>query len=290
MRIVVSRLYNKRYMPLLYILWDGRPILMISGSNEQLQQQLEYTLLKPDCYCWWISKLQSGTLEERYAIKFRFKLGKNATETYGMRQTAFGASCMNPASVFELHNRFKEDMVSVSDDERSGSSKEVNTPELIGQRFRLELGLLCWYFKGVQKEIPREEASTPQTFPQPPYFQTLIPVTFGFSLSSEAVVMRQFRRWKRLLGRSLTRSHERTSMGPSRSCWNFELVSIALFKSSTKNLISVSMQFCDIWHHTFLYKLNITRLSLIFEKQTWTACLHTCMMWPTWKWPKCLTL
>ena len=48
--------------------------------------------------------MQSGrenTLEERYAIKFCFKLGKNdATETYGMFQTAFGASCMNRASVF----------------------------------------------------------------------------------------------------------------------------------------------------------------------------------------------
>ena len=70
-----------------FIFWDDRPIFMISGSNEQLQQQLEYTLLKPDCYSWWISKLQSGredTLEERYAIKFGFKLGKNATQTYGM--------------------------------------------------------------------------------------------------------------------------------------------------------------------------------------------------------------
>ena len=36
-------------MLLQYILWDDRPILMISGSNEQLQQELEYTLLKPDC-------------------------------------------------------------------------------------------------------------------------------------------------------------------------------------------------------------------------------------------------
>ena len=37
--------------------------------------------------------MQSGrgdTLEERYAIKFCFKLGKNATETYEMPQTAFG--------------------------------------------------------------------------------------------------------------------------------------------------------------------------------------------------------
>ena len=53
-----------------------------------------------------------------------------------------------------------------------------------------------------------------------PIAQTLLPVTFGYSLSLEAVVMRQLRRWKRLWRRSLTRSHKRTSMGPSRSCWN----------------------------------------------------------------------
>ncbi len=65
---------------------------MMSCSNGQQQQQLEYTLPKPDCNSWWISKMQSGredNLEERYAIKFCFKLGKNATETYGMLQTAF---------------------------------------------------------------------------------------------------------------------------------------------------------------------------------------------------------
>ena len=64
---------------LLYILWDDWPMFMISGSNEQLQQGLEYTLLKPDCHNWWISKMQSGredTLEERYAIELCFKLGK----------------------------------------------------------------------------------------------------------------------------------------------------------------------------------------------------------------------
>ena len=53
-----------------------------------------------------------------------------------------------------------------------------------------------------------------------PNFQTLLSVTFAYSLSSEPVVMRQLRRWKRLWRRSLTRSHKRTSMGPSRSCWN----------------------------------------------------------------------
>ena len=66
----------KFIMLLLYILWDDWPIFMISSSNQQLQQQLEYTLLKPDCHSWWISKMQSDILEERYAIKFCFKLGK----------------------------------------------------------------------------------------------------------------------------------------------------------------------------------------------------------------------
>ena len=40
-----------------YILWDNWTIFMISGSNEQLQQELEYILLKPDCHSWWISKM-----------------------------------------------------------------------------------------------------------------------------------------------------------------------------------------------------------------------------------------
>ena len=130
---------------MLYILWHDWPIFMIPGSNEQLQQELEYILLKPDCHSWWISKMQSGredTLEERYTIKFCFKLGKNATETCGMFQTAFGSSCMNRASVFERYKRFKEGRESVRDDERCGRSKEVNTLEMIGQRVRFRVTML----------------------------------------------------------------------------------------------------------------------------------------------------
>ena len=85
---------------------------------------------------------REDTLEERYAIKLCFKLGKNATETYGMLQTAFEASCMNRASVFEWHKRLKEGRESVRDDERCGRSKEVNTPELIGQRVRVRVTML----------------------------------------------------------------------------------------------------------------------------------------------------
>ena len=91
-------------------------------------------------------------------------------------------------------------------------------------------GILCWGFKGVREEISWEEAGTLQiwsmlfpagqcTSPQLhpchrlivwasrqlltlPIVQTLLPVTFGYSLISrknlEAVVMRQVRRCKRL--------------------------------------------------------------------------------------------
>ena len=52
---------------------------------------------------------------------------------YGMLQTAFWPSCMNRASVFEWHKRFKEGREFVRDDERCGRSKEVRIPELIDQ-------------------------------------------------------------------------------------------------------------------------------------------------------------
>ena len=84
--------------------------------------------------------MQSGredALEEQYAIKFCFKLEKNATETY-----AFRPCCMNRASVFEWQKKFKEGRESVREDERCGRSKEVNTPELIGQRVRVKVTML----------------------------------------------------------------------------------------------------------------------------------------------------
>ena len=44
---------------------------------------------------------------------------------------------MNHALVFEWHKRFKEGRESVRYDERCRMCKEVNTPELIGQRVRV---------------------------------------------------------------------------------------------------------------------------------------------------------
>ena len=44
---------------------------------------------------------------------------------------------MDRASVFKRYKRFKEGRESVRDYERCGRSKEVSTPELIGQRVRV---------------------------------------------------------------------------------------------------------------------------------------------------------
>ena len=116
----------------------------------------------------WLSRLMNfknaiwrwGHFRRTICNKFCFKLGKNATETYGMLQTAFGASCMTRASVFEWHKSFKEGRKSVGDDERFGGVRKSIHKSWLAKR--LGLGLLYWGFKGVQEEIPSEEASTLQ--------------------------------------------------------------------------------------------------------------------------------
>ena len=55
-------------MFLLYILWDDWPISMISSSNEHLQHQLEYTLLKTNCHSWLISNMLSKVGDRKYSI------------------------------------------------------------------------------------------------------------------------------------------------------------------------------------------------------------------------------
>ena len=151
-------------MLLLYILWDDWPIFMISASNEQLQQQLEYTLLKPACHSWWISKMQSGredTLEERYTIKFCFKLGKKMPQK---RMECFRLLFDQPAWI-EHHF-----LSGIRDSRKAGSLWGMlrgvgGVGNLIHQIWLakgLGLGLLCRGCKGVQEEISLEEASTLQ--------------------------------------------------------------------------------------------------------------------------------
>ncbi len=70
--------FEKFSMLLLYILWDDWPFFYDFRFK---WTATAITRIHPpkDCHRWWISKMQSGredTLEERYAIKFSFKLWK----------------------------------------------------------------------------------------------------------------------------------------------------------------------------------------------------------------------
>ena len=137
--------------------------------------------------------------------KFCFKLEKNATETYGMLQTAFGASCMNWASVFEWNKRFMGGrslwgiMRGVG-----GVRKSIHQSWLAKG---LGLGLLCWGLRDFRKRFRRKrpalfksgqshfhQDNTPfhistlvtdylskmgiKTVPQPPYSPDLAPSDF----------------------------------------------------------------------------------------------------------------
>ena len=136
---------------------------MISGSNEQLQQQLEYILLKPDYHSWWISKMQSGredTLEERYGIKFSLNLEKRSQK----RMECFRL-------LLELLAWIEYQFLSGIRDSRKAGSLWGMMRGAAGVRTsihqswlakRLGLGLLCWGFKRVEEEIPWEEVSTHQ--------------------------------------------------------------------------------------------------------------------------------
>ena len=139
---------------------------MISAPNELLQHELEYTLLKPDCHSWWISKMPSGredTLEKRYAIKLCFKLGKNVV-TIKKRMKCFRL-------LFDHIAWIEHQFLSGIRDSRKAGSLWGLMRDVGGVRKSIHLswlakglglGLLCWGLKGVQQEIPWEEASTLQ--------------------------------------------------------------------------------------------------------------------------------
>ena len=142
-----------------------------------------------------------------------------------MLQTAFVPSCMTWASVFEWQKRLEEGRESVRDNERYGRSRVVNRPELIGQKLRVMVTMLRFLGSSGRDSLGRgqqssnrvngiftqtiHQSTTPslsqtfwprwasRQFLSLPIFQTLLPVTFAYSLSLQAVVMWQLR-WKRL--------------------------------------------------------------------------------------------
>ena len=136
---------------------------MISSSNDQLQQQLEYTLLKCDCHSWSISKMQSGredTFEERYAITFCFKLRKMPRKRI---------ECFR--LLFDYLPWIEHQFLSGIRDSRKAESLWGMMRGVGGLRMSLHqswlakvlrLRLLWWGFMGFEEGISSEEASTLQ--------------------------------------------------------------------------------------------------------------------------------
>ena len=117
----------------------------------------------------WLSQLvnfknaiwTSGTLHERYTIKFCFKLGKMMPQK---RMECFRFLFDHLA---RIENQF---LRGIRDSRKTGSLWGImrgvrGVRKSIHQGWLakgLGLGLLCWYFKGVQEEIRSGETSTLQ--------------------------------------------------------------------------------------------------------------------------------
>lgn len=67
--------------------------------------------------------------EQRTCVKFCFKTGKTASETYELLKTAFGDKCLSRSNVFIWFNRFKNGRESVEDEPRSGRPSTSKTDD-----------------------------------------------------------------------------------------------------------------------------------------------------------------
>lgn len=82
------------------------------------------------CHCLFIY-LGVCKMEQRAAVKFCYKCGKTATETFQMMKTAYGGECLSKTTVYEWHKRFREGHESLQDDERSGRPTTSKSQENI---------------------------------------------------------------------------------------------------------------------------------------------------------------
>ncbi|XP_025421236.1 protein GVQW3-like [Sipha flava] len=77
--------------------------------------------------------------EQRVCIKFCFKIGKNATETFELIKLAFGNVALSRGVTFDWFKRFKDGRISIEDDHRPGrplTSKTNDTIILVREKIR----------------------------------------------------------------------------------------------------------------------------------------------------------
>ena len=119
----------------------------------------------------WLSQLENfknaiWTLEEGYAIKFCFKLGKkcHAMKAGSTAMTQRPRDWVPSGIMLALSDLRKPDRANLPRNFWwSLFWQHWHDPHVLGSHWTdSQQGILCWGFKGVQQEIPSEEASTLQ--------------------------------------------------------------------------------------------------------------------------------
>ena len=119
----------------------------------------------------WLSQLVNfknsiWTLEELYAIKFCFKLGRNAMRWKldlllwpRDQETEFPVeACCSPRPMKARMSKSTQKLLMIPFFWQHWHDQHALSPHWTDS----QLGILCWGFKGVQDEIPSVEASTLQ--------------------------------------------------------------------------------------------------------------------------------
>ena len=152
-------------------------------------------------------------------------------QTYRMLQTAFRPSCMNRASVFEWHKRFKEGRESLRGYERCGRSQYVEVLKEFRKRFLRKRPALFksgqWHFHQDNAPVHISILVTDyltkmgiKTLPQPPYSSHIAPCDFWLFPKLGDCRYETIEEMKKAMTTVIDTVTKRTSIGPSRSYWN----------------------------------------------------------------------
>jgi hypothetical protein len=75
--------------------------------------------------------VQIVVTEQRANIKFSFKTGETATETFPLIKQPYGDNALSRTRLFKWHERFSDGRENLEDDERCGRPRAGRTPDMI---------------------------------------------------------------------------------------------------------------------------------------------------------------